>query len=100
MLDKRRGVTTLRFVHQAGAMTARSISSPGENGPAVSEPARLISEAHRELLAQIAELYYDGGQTQTQIATLLRYSRSMISRYLTEARAGSISRPRSRRPSV
>ena len=67
-------------------MTARSISSPGENGQAVNGPARPVPEAHRELLAQIAELYYDGGQTQTQIAALLRYSRSMISRYLTEAR--------------
>ena len=67
-------------------MIARSTSSPGENGQAVTDAARPVPEAHRELLAQIAELYYDGGQTQTQIAALLRYSRSMISRYLTEAR--------------
>lgn len=39
-----------------------------------------------ELLAQVASLYYLENQSQDQIATKLGYSRSMISRLLTEAR--------------
>jgi len=39
-----------------------------------------------ELLARIAEMYYESGLTQDQIAKLTGYSRSMISRLLTEAR--------------
>jgi|YelNatPaOPRAMG01_1025707.scaffolds.fasta_scaffold00290_39 deoxyribonucleoside regulator len=38
-----------------------------------------------ELLAQVASLYYESGLTQQQIAVKLGYSRSMISRLLTEA---------------
>ncbi len=39
-----------------------------------------------ERLAQVAELYYDQGLTQAAIAGRLGYSRSMISRLLTDAR--------------
>ncbi len=39
-----------------------------------------------ELLAQIAEMYYEHGLTQSQIAKRIGYSRSMVSRLLTEAR--------------
>jgi DNA-binding transcriptional regulator LsrR (DeoR family) len=39
-----------------------------------------------ELLAQVASLYYLTNYSQEQIATKLKYSRSMISRLLTEAR--------------
>ena len=67
-------------------MTARSSSPAAARGQTAGEASRQSSEEHRELLAQIAEMYYDAGQTQTQIASRLRYSRSMISRYLTEAR--------------
>ena len=40
---------------------------------------------HREKLAQIAEMYYISKLTQQQIAARTGYSRSMISRLLSEA---------------
>ncbi len=43
-----------------------------------------------ELLAQIAEMYYEHGLTQSQIARRIGYSRSMVSRMLTEARDHNI----------
>ncbi len=45
-----------------------------------------VSEERLEMLAQIAELYFVQGLNQAQIAEQTSYSRSMISRLLTEAR--------------
>lgn len=43
-----------------------------------------------ELLARVASLYYEDGQTQQEISLNLGYSRSSISRMLTEARQEGI----------
>lgn len=43
-----------------------------------------------ELLARIASLYFEDGLSQAEIATQTGYSRSMISRLLTEARQQQI----------
>jgi len=43
-----------------------------------------------ELLARVASLYYEDGQTQQEISLKLGYSRSSISRMLTEARQAGI----------
>lgn len=45
-----------------------------------------MPESHLELLAQIASLYYEHNLKQEEIAARTGYSRSMISRLLTEAR--------------
>ena len=45
-----------------------------------------LSDERLEMLAQIAELYFVRGLNQAQIAERTSYSRSMISRLLTEAR--------------
>ncbi len=44
------------------------------------------SSDHMELLARVSELYFQSDMTQAQIAHQTGYSRSMISRLLTEAR--------------
>lgn len=49
-----------------------------------------LGDEHRELLARVAEMYYEANRTQSQIASELRYSRSMISRFLTEAREAGV----------
>lgn len=49
-------------------------------------------EASDELLASIAQLYYQDGLDQRQIATMAGVSRSMVSRLLTAARARGIVR--------
>jgi len=43
-----------------------------------------------ELLARIAEMYYEQNLTQSQIAQRVGYSRSMISRMISEARENNI----------
>jgi DNA-binding transcriptional regulator LsrR (DeoR family) len=43
-----------------------------------------------ELLARIAEMYYEQNLTQSQIAQRIGYSRSMISRMISEARENNI----------
>lgn len=43
-----------------------------------------------ELLAQVAEMYYEHGLTQSQIAKRIGYSRSMVSRMIAEARESNI----------
>lgn len=43
-----------------------------------------------ELLARIAEMYYEQNLTQSQIAQKVGYSRSMISRMISEARENNI----------
>lgn len=48
------------------------------------------TEERLQLLAEIADQYYDQGLTQGQIARVYGYSRSAISRMLTEARAKNI----------
>lgn len=45
-----------------------------------------MDSARLELLARIAALYFEDGLTQAQIASQSGYSRSMVSRLLTEAR--------------
>lgn len=45
-----------------------------------------MSDSHLELLAQVASLYYEHNLKQEEIAARTGYSRSMISRLLTEAR--------------
>ncbi len=45
---------------------------------------------HQELLAKMASLYYEEGLGQAAIATRTGYSRSMVSRLLTEARSRGI----------
>lgn len=45
-----------------------------------------IASDRYELLARIASLYFEDGLSQAEIATQTGYSRSMISRLLTEAR--------------
>ena len=49
-----------------------------------------VSNERSELLARVAELYYEQGMTQQRISTILGYSRSAISRFLSEAREGGI----------
>lgn len=51
----------------------------------VKAPIPLVSDRY-ELLARIASLYFEDGLSQAEIATQTGYSRSMISRLLTEAR--------------
>lgn len=46
----------------------------------------------RRLLAKVAHLYYVEDRSQQEIAGLLGYSRSMVSRLLTEARASGVVR--------
>lgn len=60
---------------------------------------------HLELLARIASLYFEDGLTQAQIADQTGYSRSMVSRLLTEAREQGvveirINHPLERRPDL
>ena len=43
-----------------------------------------------ELLARVASLYYEEGKNQNEVAAILGYSRSHISRMLTEARKAGI----------
>lgn len=50
-----------------------------------SSPTPITGE-RLELLAHIAEMYYQDRLTQEQIAAQTGYSRSMVSRFLTEAR--------------
>lgn len=57
-------------------MVRRSSNSP--------QPA--LTGERLELLARISELYYEDRLTQEQIAAQTGYSRSMVSRFLTEAR--------------
>ncbi len=52
------------------------------NSPVTS---RTDPDEQLELLAQVAELYYKSGLDQTEIAQRTGYSRSMISRLLTQA---------------
>lgn len=59
---------------------SRRISTANENGQKPPGGDRL------ELLARIAGLYYEDRLTQEEIAQQTGYSRSMISRFLTEAR--------------
>jgi len=49
-----------------------------------------MTENRDELLARVAGLYYEDGWTQEQISARLGYSRSSISRLLTEARRSGI----------
>jgi deoxyribonucleoside regulator len=44
-----------------------------------------MDEEHFELLADVASMYYEDGLTQQEISVRLQYSRSRISRLLTEA---------------
>jgi deoxyribonucleoside regulator len=44
-----------------------------------------MDDDHFELLAEVASMYYEEGLTQQEISTRLQYSRSRISRLLTEA---------------
>lgn len=46
----------------------------------------LLNADRLDLLARIAEMYYESNLTQDQIAKITGYSRSMVSRLLTEAR--------------
>lgn len=52
----------------------------------VDSSQKSVDGERLELLARIAELYYQDRLTQEQIATQTGYSRSMVSRLLTEAR--------------
>ena len=51
-----------------------------------------------ELIAEIASLYYEEGLSQEEIASQTRYSRSMVSRLLTEAREQGLVEIRVRHP--
>jgi DNA-binding transcriptional regulator LsrR (DeoR family) len=46
---------------------------------------RRVDDERNELLADVASLYYEDGLTQQEISDRLGYSRSCISRFLTEA---------------
>jgi DNA-binding transcriptional regulator LsrR (DeoR family) len=59
---------------------SRRVSGAKKNGQKPPDGERL------ELLARIASLYYEDRLTQEDIAAQTGYSRSMISRFLTEAR--------------
>ncbi|MGQ0600474.1 MAG: sugar-binding transcriptional regulator [Anaerolineales bacterium] len=59
---------------------SRRVSTANENGQKPPDGDRL------ELLARIAGLYYEDRLTQEEVAQQTGYSRSMISRFLTEAR--------------
>jgi deoxyribonucleoside regulator len=48
--------------------------------------ASVADDSRLEFLARIATMYYEQGMTQQEISEALQYSRSAISRYLTEAR--------------
>lgn len=50
------------------------------------DTVRQPSETRLRLLTRVAELYYEQGLTQEGISAELGYSRSAISRLLTEAR--------------
>ncbi len=52
---------------------------------AAKTPLSNVSDRY-ELLARIASLYFEDGLSQAEIAAQTGYSRSMISRFLTEAR--------------
>lgn len=54
----------------------------------MSKQSKLLER--EELLAEIAEMYYEGGNTQAQIAKAIGNTRSAISRMLTEARQKGI----------
>lgn len=45
-----------------------------------------LSDERLELLARVAHMYYEQGMTQHRISSEMGYSRSAISRFLTEAR--------------
>jgi deoxyribonucleoside regulator len=49
-----------------------------------------MDKEHLEMLARIASLYYEENLTQQQIAMQTGYSRSMVSRLLTEAQANGV----------
>jgi deoxyribonucleoside regulator len=55
-------------------------------------------EEREDLLVQIAEMYYEGGHTQDEIAQAVGLTRSAISRLLTEAHQKGIVEIRIRRP--
>jgi deoxyribonucleoside regulator len=48
--------------------------------------ASIADDSRLEFLARVATMYYEQGMTQQEISEALQYSRSAISRYLTEAR--------------
>ena len=52
----------------------------------LSWPKQIMANPPTELLARIASMYYEEDMTQAHIARKTGYSRSMISRYLKEAR--------------
>lgn len=58
--------------------------------PLVDKPTSHLPDARLETLAQIAEMYFVEGLSQEQIADRTNYSRSMISRLLTEARGNGV----------
>lgn len=59
---------------------------------------RIRGEDRDEVLADVAEMYYDEGLTQTEIARSLGVTASAVSRMLTEARDKGIVEIRVRRP--
>jgi deoxyribonucleoside regulator len=56
----------------------------------LASPTLRPPDSRLEILAQIAELYFVEGLSQEQIADRTNYSRSMISRLLTEARGSGV----------
>lgn len=67
--------------------------------PSLSAPENLEPrDAELERLYQIAQLYYEQGATQAEVAKQLNVSRPSISRMLAEARAQGIVEIRVRRP--
>lgn len=54
--------------------------------PFSGEDSISIDDERLEFLARVASMYYDEGLTQNEISEVMGYSRSAISRFLTEAR--------------
>ncbi|GAB4471341.1 MAG: sugar-binding domain-containing protein [Anaerolineae bacterium] len=54
------------------------------------EPDLTLNEERLNLLAQVASMYYEDNLTQHEISVQLGYSRSAISRLLTEARRAGV----------
>lgn len=58
--------------------------------PAGNETSTPLNEDRFNLLVRVASMYYEDGMTQREISTRLGYSRSAISRLLTEAHNAGI----------
>lgn len=80
----------------------RPAAAPSSNGsePEVGPEPDLVGPDRRALLVEVAELYHVEGRSQQEVATILRMSRSKVSRLLAEGRDAGVVEIRINRDSM